>query len=109
MAIARFLWKHSWALLLAAEGKRDEARQTMDEGSLRFADVMFWATTLTADFYALLGDHSTALNWVEKAVRNGDERINYFRRNPRLAAIRNDPRFQSIIRSVDARRARDLR
>jgi tetratricopeptide (TPR) repeat protein len=101
-----YLWKHFWALLLAAEGKRDEALQAMDESSLRFADVMFWATTTTADFYALLGEDSQALTWVEKAVRNGDERINYFQRNPRLAAIRNDPRFQSIIRSVEARRAR---
>jgi tetratricopeptide (TPR) repeat protein len=100
-----YVWKHSWALLLAAEGKRDEALQAMDEGNLRFADVVYWATTPTADFYALLGDQSKALNWIEKAVRNGDERINYFRRNPRLAAIRNDPRFQSIIRSVEARRA----
>ena len=100
-----YFWKHCWALLLAAEGKRDEALQAMDEGTLRFADIMFWATTPTADFYALLGEHSKAVDWVEKAVRNGDERINYFRRNPRLAAIQNDPRFQSIIRSVEARRA----
>jgi serine/threonine protein kinase len=99
-----YLWKHSWALLLAAEGKRDEALRAMDEGNLRFADVMFWATTPTVDFYALLGEHTKALNWLEKAVRNGDERINYFGRNPRLAVIRDDPRFQSIIRSVEARR-----
>jgi serine/threonine protein kinase/Flp pilus assembly protein TadD len=100
-----YLWKHSWALLLAVEGKRDEARQAMDEETLRFADVVFWATTPTADFYALLGENSKALDWLQKAVRNGDERINYFRRNPRLASIRNDPRFQSIINTVEARRA----
>jgi eukaryotic-like serine/threonine-protein kinase len=44
-------------------------------------------------------------HFLEKAVRHGDERINYFQRNPRLAPIRNDPRFQNIIRSVEARRA----
>ena len=101
-----YFWKQCWALLLAAEGKRDEALQAMDEGTLRFADVMLWATTPTADFYALLGDQSKALDWVEKAIRNGDERINYFQRDPRLAPIRNDPRFQSIIRSVEARRVK---
>jgi serine/threonine protein kinase len=100
-----YLWKHSWALMLAAEGKLDEARQAMDEQTLRFADVVFWSTTPTADFYALLGENSKALDWLQKAVRNGDERIDYFRRNPRLASIRNDPRFQNIIRSVEARRA----
>jgi tetratricopeptide (TPR) repeat protein len=99
-----YYWKLVWALLLAAEGKRVDALQAMDEGVLRFADIMFWATLPVADFYALLGDHSKAVDWVGKAVRNGDERINYFRRNPRLVAIRDDPRFQSIIRSVEARR-----
>jgi hypothetical protein len=77
----------------------------MDESSLRFADIVYQQSTPTAEFYALLGDHTKAVDWIEKAVRNGDERINYFRRNPRLAAIQNDPRFQSIIRSVEARRA----
>ena len=101
-----YLWKHSWALLLAAEGKHDEARQAMDEETLRFADVTFWETSPTADFYALLGENSKALDWLQKAVRNGDERINYFRRNVRLASLRNDPRFQSLIRSVESRRAR---
>jgi tetratricopeptide (TPR) repeat protein len=100
-----YLWKHSWALLLAAEGKHDEARQAMDEETLRFADVVFWATTPTADFYALQGEKSKALDWLQKAVRNGDERINYFGRNPRLASLRDDPRFRSIIRTVEARRA----
>jgi tetratricopeptide (TPR) repeat protein len=102
---ANYLWKHSWALLLAAEGRHNEARQAMDEKTLRFADVVFWATTPTADFYALLGEKSKALDWLQKAVRNGDERIHYFQRNPRLASLRNDPRFQSIIRTVQARRA----
>jgi tetratricopeptide (TPR) repeat protein len=102
---ANYLWKHFWALLLAVEGKHDEARQAMDEGTLRFADLVFWATTPTADFYALLGEGSTALDWLQKAVRIGDERIDYFRRDPRLASIRNDARFQSIIRTVEARRA----
>jgi tetratricopeptide (TPR) repeat protein len=103
--LENYLWKHSWALLLAAEGKHAEARQAMDEETLRFADVVFWATTPTADFYALLGENGKALDWLQRAVRNGDERIDYFRRNPRLAPLRNDSRFRDIIATVEARRA----
>jgi hypothetical protein len=42
--------------------------------------------------------------WLDAAVRRGDERVEWFRRNPRLASIRDDPRFQRIIDSILARR-----
>jgi len=32
-----YVWRHAWAILLAAEGKREESRQAMDEGTLKFA------------------------------------------------------------------------
>ena len=98
------MWKVTWALLLAAEGKHDDARQAMDEGALRWADTIFWGTAPVADLWALLGENSKALDWLEKAARNGDERIHYFQRNPRLASIRQEPRFQTFVRSVEARR-----
>ena len=50
------------------------------------------------------GQLDDAIEWLERAVRNGDERPNWFRKDPRLASIRQDPRFQVIINSIDARR-----
>jgi hypothetical protein len=76
----------------------------MDEGTLKFAKLTWNVTSTTADFYALQGDHSKAIEWLQLAISRGDERISYFRRNPRLAQLRNDPRFQSLLRSVEARR-----
>ena len=97
------LWRQTWALVLAAEGKRDEALQAMDEDTLKFGAVLF-STLQTAEFYAVLGDTTKAIEWLERAVRNGDERTQWFRRNPNLASIQNDPRFLRIVDSIEARR-----
>jgi DNA-binding winged helix-turn-helix (wHTH) protein/tetratricopeptide (TPR) repeat protein len=99
-----YMWRHAWAILLAAEGKREEALQAMDEGTLKFAQLTWAVTSTTADFYALQGDHSKAIEWLQLAIARGDERVSYFRRNPRLATLRNDTRFQSLLKSVEARR-----
>jgi len=63
------------------------------------------SVTLTvAEFFAILDENDTALDWLARAVRNGDERVNWFRKDPRLASIRNDPNFQRIIDSIESRR-----
>lgn len=97
------MWRHAWAILLASEGKREEAREAMDEGALKFARLTWTVTSTTADFYALQGDPTKAMEWLQLAISRGDERVSYFRRNPRLATLRNDARFQSLLKSVEAR------
>ena len=99
-----YIWRHAWAILLAVEGKHQEALQAMDEGTLKFARLTWAVTSTTADFYALEGDRSKAIEWLQLAIARGDERVSYFRRNPRLATLRNDPRLQSLLKSVEARR-----
>ena len=76
----------------------------MDSETLKFARFVFIATLEVAEFYAVLGDASRAVEWIETVVRNGDERVEWFRRNPRLASIRDDARFQRILHSIEARR-----
>ena len=46
----------------------------------------------------------TQLAWLERAVRLGDYREEYLRRNPLLTNIRAHPRFQQILESVAYRR-----
>jgi len=101
---SNFMWRKSRALLFAVQGKRAEALQTMDEDTLKFAAAAFPSTLEAAEFYAVLGDSSKAIDWLDRAVRNGDERADWFRKDPRLASIRQDPRFQVIINSIEARR-----
>ena len=101
-----YMWRHAWALLLAVEGKHEEARQGMDEGTLSFARLNWAVTSTTADFYALQGDRTKAIEWLQLAVARGDERVAYFRRDPRLAMLQSDARFLSLVNSLEARRSK---
>ena len=101
-----YMWRSTWALLLALENKRLEALRAMDEETLKFSDAAFVATAEAAEFYAVLEDTPKAVRWLGATVRNGDERVEWFRRDPRLASMRQDPSFQQIIASVQARRRR---
>ncbi|MCX6567559.1 MAG: tetratricopeptide repeat protein, partial [Candidatus Aminicenantes bacterium] len=94
----------TWALLLALEGKTKEALEKMDEENLKYAALAPWSTSVVAEFYAVMGDAQRSLDWLEKAVRNGDERDAWFRRDPLLANIRDLPRFRQILDSIAFRR-----
>jgi len=98
-----YMWRHARAILLAAEGNRKKALEAMDEDTLKFARLTWTVTSTTGDFYALQGDSSRALEWLQLAIARGDERVSSFRRNPRLASLRTDPRFLSLLKSVEAR------
>jgi tetratricopeptide (TPR) repeat protein len=98
-----YLWRLIWAVQLAVEGKRDDALLAMDEETQKFAGADFFVTLHAAEFYAVLGDSSKAVEWVRLAVNRGDERVEWFRRDPRLASIQKDPQFQRIVESLQAR------
>jgi hypothetical protein len=93
-----------WALLLAREGKRSEALREMDSEVQAYAGAQVWGPLAPAEFYAVMGDTAKALEWVDRAVRMGDDREDWLRRDPLLASIRDEPRFQQIVASVAYRR-----
>jgi tetratricopeptide (TPR) repeat protein len=94
----------TWALLLAREGRTNEALKKMDDETLKFAALSVWSTSAAAEFYALMGDSEQALDWLERAVRNGDERDDWFRRDPLMESLRGLPRFKKILDSIAFRR-----
>lgn len=96
--------KLAWALLLALEGKKPEALERMDGETLKYGALAFWSTAVVADIYAVMGEPQKALDWLELAVRNGDERDDWFRRDPMLTKIRDLPRFKQILESIKNRR-----
>jgi hypothetical protein len=53
-----------------------------------------------AEFYAVLGDRAKAVEWLDRAVRAGDERADWFERNPLLANIRQEPLFRQIVDGI---------
>jgi tetratricopeptide (TPR) repeat protein len=98
-----YLWRGTWAFLLAMEGKRAEALRTMDADTLKFYDAAIVVTLGAAEFFAMVDDKAKAIEWLDKAVRNGDERAGWFRKDPWLAGIRQEPEFERILGSIEAR------
>ncbi len=97
-----------WALQLALEGKREEALREMNPEVLKFAELVF-AASLAAEFYAVLGDKTKALEWLDRAVRAGDERAEWFQRDPLLKGIQEEPRFRQILESIRYRREQRIK
>ncbi|MGH9795573.1 MAG: alpha/beta fold hydrolase [Candidatus Acidiferrales bacterium] len=95
-----------WALLYAREGKRRDAVKEMDVEVQKYAEVNPNVTLEAAEFYAILGDKAKALDWLERAVRNGDERTEWFQRDPLLESIRGEDRFKNLLSSIAYRRQR---
>lgn len=92
------------AILLALEGKSAEARKVVNEETFKYAAMAPLSTILAAQLFAVLGEREKALDWLERAVRNGDERIEWFRRDRLLTPLRDLPRFKQITDSILLRR-----
>jgi tetratricopeptide (TPR) repeat protein len=99
-----FFIRLGWARLFAAEGKRSEALQQVDDSQLKFFEVNKFFTMEAAEIFSSVGDDSKALGWLERAVNGGDERVEWYQRDPMLKNVRNHPRFQQILASAAARR-----
>jgi tetratricopeptide (TPR) repeat protein len=93
-----------WAVQLAREGRREQALKEMDADVLKWASIVPHLTSRAAEFFAVLNDVPKALEWLDVALRNGDERAEWFSRDPLLANIRNEPRFKQILDSILLRR-----
>jgi serine/threonine protein kinase/Flp pilus assembly protein TadD len=94
----------AWALLLALEQKREEALREMDADVQLYAGAHVFGPLRAAEFYAVMGDSAKALEWLDRGVRMGDDREDWIRRDPHLASLRSQPRFQEMLASVAYRR-----
>jgi Tfp pilus assembly protein PilF len=94
-----YLGRVLWALLLAVEGRRADAMQAMDAEVLKYGELIN-AASLVAEFYSVLGDRAKAVEWLDRAVRAGDERADWFERDPLLVNIRQEPRFRQIVDGI---------
>jgi len=99
----------AWALLFALERKPNEARRAMDADLERYSGTHVFAPLKAAEFYAVMGDAEKALDWLDRAVRMGDDREDWLRRDPHLASLRSHPRFAQMLASIAYRRAQRSR
>ncbi|HSC77622.1 MAG TPA: protein kinase [Candidatus Acidoferrales bacterium] len=94
----------AWTLLLAREGNRVEALKEMDPEVVKYLEASPWHAVYGAEIHATLGEKEKALEWLERGMRFGDERGEWFQRDPMLANLRDDPRFKQILKSITYRR-----
>lgn len=89
------------AHLLASCGRRDEARTMIEELIARRDEQ--WVTAYEfAVVYSLLGERDEALKWLQTAEREQAVGFCYARVDPRLNALREDPRFNDLLRDAEA-------
>ena len=88
------------ALMLAAEGNDTAARAQITTRALQMAqadhDMAYWA----ASAFSQLHEKETALDWLELAIRLGNENKGWFDRDRNLDNLRNEPRFQELMRQI---------
>ena len=54
-----------------------------------------------AGMYAFAGDKNLALRWLEKAYQDGDSTMVYLKVDPSFDVLRDDPRFQTLLRKMN--------
>jgi Tfp pilus assembly protein PilF len=86
----------AWADVYAFEHDRGRALKEMTPQTVNVFRLDPALVIMLAEFYALLGEKQQAVDWVEKAIRGGDERADFFATDPLLASLRDDPRFKAL-------------
>jgi eukaryotic-like serine/threonine-protein kinase len=88
------------AIYLAAQGKSEEARAEITPESKSLAkadhDMAYWLCAA----YALLGDVDLSFEWLERAIRLGNENRPWFETDPSTEILRKDPRFGELMNTI---------
>jgi tetratricopeptide (TPR) repeat protein len=88
------------AHVLAATGKRDEARSILNE--IIAKRNQNWVTAYEiAIIYTWLGDLDNAFRWLAQAEREHAVGFTFVRVDPHLAKLRSDPRFADLMRETE--------
>jgi lipoprotein NlpI len=86
-----------------------EAKETLLRGEVNWAEKQAMSGTVPenafwiARDYAILGDKSKAIGWLETAYQNRSPGFEDYKIDPQLADLRSDPRIQELARRFDPR------
>jgi DNA-binding winged helix-turn-helix (wHTH) protein/tetratricopeptide (TPR) repeat protein len=81
---------------LALSGRHSEAQARLEE-LLRTAEGEYVSPHNIATIHAALGATELALDWLERAVEQRAQPINYLRLDPAFSALHSQPRFQALL------------
>jgi serine/threonine-protein kinase len=90
------------AVVLSAQGKHEAARAILNDQVKQAASVDWDVPYWLASAYAMEGERSEALEWLNKAISLGNENLPWFRSNPVWKPFFNDEKFMEIMRRVEA-------
>jgi serine/threonine-protein kinase len=88
------------AVYLAKQGKTGEAKAQLTEEAEKAADADHDSALWTAAAYTLLGEKENALNWLEHAVKLGNENRPWYENDSTLESLRDEPRFIELMESI---------
>ena len=85
---------------LARSGKRREAQAALNELTKRAAEQRYIPPYNLALAYNGLGETDVAFDWLEKGLQQRDVRMTFLKVEPKWNNLRDDPRFQDLLRRV---------
>jgi adenylate cyclase len=83
----------------AISGERSKAEQILRELE-QMAKRQYVNSTAFADIHLGLGEKQKALDWLEKSYQDEESACWYLRVDPIYDSVRNEPRFQSLLRKI---------
>lgn len=88
------------AICLSAQGRHTEASEQLTKKVRQAAAADHDVSNWLAGAYLLQGKQVEALNWLETAIRLGNENYPWFESDPNWADLRDDPRFLKLIEGI---------
>jgi serine/threonine-protein kinase len=80
----------------ALSGRREEALALLQRLA-KDSEATYVSSLDIAIIHAALGDHPTALDWLERAYEERADHLPYAGVNPRLDSLRSEPRFRRLL------------
>jgi serine/threonine-protein kinase len=91
-----------YAMCLSKLGEHEAARAELTERVLEIADADHDIAYWTASAYALEDERDEAFRWLERAIDLGNENRAWFETDPNWSVLREDDRFQELMRKTGA-------
>ncbi|MEO6587923.1 MAG: protein kinase [Pyrinomonadaceae bacterium] len=86
-----------YSMYLAGDGQMEKAREQLSEDALAISkadhDMAYWVGAA----YARLGEKDLAFQWLERAIRLGNENKPWYQNDASLDSIRDDERYQQLL------------
>ncbi len=88
------------AVYLAKKGEIEEAKAQLTADAEKAADADHDSALWMAAAHALIGNKEKALDWLEHAVKLGNENRPWYENDSTLESLRSEPRFIALMESL---------